>query len=757
MQPAGQMNSGRRRGKIATVQELTLQENIGFFIKAVYQRKYLIVFVTLLSVVLVHNYFSKQPPVYQTTAKIFIGLESGGNPGITPFGGKPEYSGFGDIKTHQAMMTTRLVAEKTVEELQTHGVNPFPGSPDPAVSLIDAMAVEVVTGTQILALQVDHTNPKIAADIANTAVMVYSRLLVSKGKDEISQSVGVLRGELNNLKKRLEEDQTQVKRFEMANPGVRDIGVLEDQLKTMREELVRQRSERSDLDSQLKEIEKLKGQSVTQGNDWKDMVVTYPMVAKDNAIQGIVQKIEQKELDLARSKKMFQEKYPEVQSLNTEIGTLRKLLARRVDKVIGESKSKYMSTLARTMQLETGVKECEDKLSTIFNKRAEYKALTGEVEVSQQLYDVLRERMKQADIDVHLRQTPAMVVSRATIPNLPYKPKTTRNTLLALVITLGISMYLSYVYFMNRHTVQREEDVREYLKIPLLGQLPKISEDDTQVPILTFIEGWERDAIHVLCQNLKKEITQRKSLPKVLVVTSTAAQEGKTFVCVNIATHLARFGQKVLIIEADLRGPNLAKTFGLETKGKMLEDYLMDPALSISQIIKSTNFENVSFIGMERQTQDPLSVLDSPRFQEIFKQLVPLYDLILIDTPPLGLFPDAETIAHRFPDVVFVMKEDKMPCHRINRVLNTLQRSGVDVIGGLINFRSMQFSLFPGSIYSYYSYRYTSLNPVARELHRIRKRIRVRLRDIAKWFVEYHGVFPKRSVFGFYFPGVRKR
>src|SRR3989338_6682797 len=112
------MATARPIEKQRAVQGLTFSENVSFFIRAVYQSKYLILLFVCVVAYGVYHYYSQQAPVYQATAKLFIGREQGQSPGITPFAEKSAETGFGDVKTHQAMMATRLVSEMVMDKLK---------------------------------------------------------------------------------------------------------------------------------------------------------------------------------------------------------------------------------------------------------------------------------------------------------------------------------------------------------------------------------------------------------------------------------------------------------------------------------------------------------------------------------------------------------------------------------------------------------------------------------------------------------------
>jgi capsular exopolysaccharide synthesis family protein len=194
-----------------------------------------------------------------------------------------------------------------------------------------------------------------------------------------------------------------------------------------------------------------------------------------------------------------------------------------------------------------------------------------------------------------------------------------------------------------------------------------------------------------------------KPCPKVILLCSTVPSEGKSLVANNLAYTFARHGRNVLLVDSDFRGPslhgyhNLDNSKGilpwLHSNGELPEDVRTDDNLGIHAVAE--RFDLLCSGGQDKQ---PTEFFSNPRLKSLFDSLRSLYDVILVDTPPVGVFPDALLLKPFVDEAVFVCRFRKVNKFRVRHFLDKMTEAGHSVEGVVLN------GLPPGRLSSYYGY-----------------------------------------------------
>ena len=215
------------------------------------------------------------------------------------------------------------------------------------------------------------------------------------------------------------------------------------------------------------------------------------------------------------------------------------------------------------------------------------------------------------------------------------------------------------------------------------------------------------EALNTICSNL---VFAGHNLKKI-VITSCTAGEGKSFMTMHIVQNLARRGKSVILVDADLRRSFLIKRYGLETDAEWrgLAHFLAGYD-DLENIIYETDIENVYVIPTGRDVANPVQLLDSPHFSEMFDVLARRFDYIIVDAPPVGLVIDAAEIAKMCDGAVFVIEYNKTRRREIIDAQRQIAQAGCPVLGCVINkvtFDSLSAKKYYNkSYYSHYNNEY---------------------------------------------------
>ncbi len=230
-----------------------------------------------------------------------------------------------------------------------------------------------------------------------------------------------------------------------------------------------------------------------------------------------------------------------------------------------------------------------------------------------------------------------------------------------------------------------------------------------QATIKRFVEldYFGNEALNSICSNLS---FARRAVKKI-VVTSCNEGEGKSFVTMHIAQNLSRRGRRVVVVDADMRRSFLIKQYKIETDGKWsgLAHYLAGYS-SLDDILYETDLNGMYFIPAGRDVSNPIPLLDTQYFTELLERLAEIFDVVLVDAPPLGVVIDAAEMAKDCDGAIFVVEYDKTRRRDMKKVRDQLEQTGCPILGCVINkvtFDSLSSKKYYNkSYYSHYNGEY---------------------------------------------------
>jgi len=278
----------------------------------------------------------------------------------------------------------------------------------------------------------------------------------------------------------------------------------------------------------------------------------------------------------------------------------------------------------------------------------------------------------------------ARVVDPAMPADNPAKPNKLQVTLIALALGLILGVIAALLLERLDNTVKTSEDAEIKLGQPVLTTIPMLEGDQSKAagrhyldePKTIFSEGIRTARTGILlsavdCPN------------KVLVVTSAVPGEGKSTFAINLALSHAQT-KKVLLIDADMRRPTVAKTLGLDASESGLS-MLVTGQVKLDDCIQTITGSALHIVGVGNIPPNPLELLLSQKFKELLDTLSQQYDIVILDSPPVQLVSDAVVLSTMATGVVFVVKADSTPHQISRRCIRTLLAAGANLIGVALN------------------------------------------------------------------------
>ena len=352
----------------------------------------------------------------------------------------------------------------------------------------------------------------------------------------------------------------------------------------------------------------------------------------------------------------FQEGYPEVKTVKSRMDSLQGRINNESQKILDSIEHDYLSTRSKVESLRASL-DMKKKQALDLNERAtQYTIMGREVETNKAIYQSLLERAKEIESMAGISPTNIQIVDQASLPIFPAKPNVRRNLMLAIVVGLmgGIGFAFLMEYFAD--AITNPDQITDRFQIPILGVLP-LENAPPDYPVEQVFSKNPQSSLSESLRTLRVSVQLSGSSvnSRCLAVTSTLPGEGKTTVAANLAQAFAGAGEKVLLIDADLRKPRLHKVFqaaAASRDGRGLSSFLA--GVVSDGFIAKTSVENLYLIPSGPIPPNPVELLASGRFSQLLDKALEKFDRIIVDAPPHLGFADVLVLSRQVGGVILV-------------------------------------------------------------------------------------------------------
>jgi capsular exopolysaccharide synthesis family protein len=329
-----------------------------------------------------------------------------------------------------------------------------------------------------------------------------------------------------------------------------------------------------------------------------------------------------------------------------------------------------------------------------------FRQALDELETEKFIYNQLKAKHRQEIITLEVPRNPVEIVDVAE-PNLrPVSPNVFLNVLLSIFVGLAAGVGLAYFIEYLDTSIKTADDVERVLGLPVLGLIPqKVRPLIEEGP-----DSEHAEAYRVLRTNMA--FTEGGAHRGAFCVLSSGAGEGKSTTIFNMAYVCAQQGEKVLLVDADLRRPVQHTILGVSNRFGLTNVLLRD--VPVEEAIKATSVPNLHFLPSGRLPRTSLGILDPKRIRELIASLKSKYDVVLIDTPPLVGISDSSIIAKETDGAILVVQYRKYPREMLIKAKQILDSLGIHAIGAVLNNINIMRDDYYYYYHSYYSDYYRS-------------------------------------------------
>jgi capsular exopolysaccharide synthesis family protein len=707
------------------------------------------VFLTLFAIVLVGTVEEK--PVYRAIALLEIERE---NPSLeTP----AELLQLGDVsdaylETQYRILNSQDLAERIIHQLDLGELMEFrpPERSWRGTKLLGGSANEASSGDgdresdpafretvlrrfqknldikpvrRSLAVEIDFTSqdPELAVRVVDAVMAGYIQKNLQIRWDAAQKTTQWLSQQLGDLKAELEKSQDDLQKYAADNGLVfleSDKGgpenIVDQSLRNLQQELTRAETARYEKESQERLI---------QAGDYESL----PGLFDDKLLQDLSERLAELERQRAQLEATFTENYPRVKETLSQIAELESALERERRRGAQKIRNDYAAAVRQENLLRNAFASEQKQANLIAAKSVQYEILRRDVDSNKSLYDGLLQRIKEAGVSSGLRASNIRIVDPAKASFQPVAPSIPLNLGLAVIVGLALGVCVAFVRESLDRTILNVEDVNRFLGTPALGFIPSLESVcalrdggkscGRRGYSLRITDPKVTGKRMLVISRPQNELGLRESAmlsesfrglrtsvllsggdrgARSILVTSARPGEGKTTIAMNLAASLAQLGQQTLLIDADLRQPNLYRHFAQAES--RLSSYLAGEA-HWREMVHATPIPGLDVLLSGPPAANPAELLSSEAMRTLIREAAAAYSFVVLDSPSLLKVADSRILASMVDATVLVVNGGETPRQVVQYAESQARSAGANLLGVVVNNLDIRFTDMP-----YYDY-----------------------------------------------------
>lgn len=689
------------------------------FLRIVWNRRWVVLSFALLVGVVAAIRTVKQKPVYVGLGTIEVEMPRESNAGIQDFFPSlyvlPSY-----IQTQAKIMSSGPLARKVMDQLNLWR-NPEPATPDSRLSeeraFQEGLKVKLIEGSHLLQVSYTSEDPARAASVVNAVMSLYVKQNEDDRLDAAKDASGWLGDQLKIVKARLDESMDTLRRYERehelltSNPDrERLMNIDADRLQHLQQELAQLESTRTEKEALYKRV---------RAGDTQ--------LLQSSLLEENLKKEAELDLQLARLTQKFGPNFPQVQRGQEELVEVRRTMAAERERLFKRVEEEYQAASDQEGRIRVETEELRKKIAGGSDQMMEYSVLKRDVELNQQAYEGLLQKLQEATTRASLKTPTARIVDPAELPAVSSHPELVRNFCFGMLAGMLVGMGLALGENHLRDTINTTAEVESDLNLQLLGVVPTV-QPLSIAPTPAAKKGYfglgrlgsdpngkpkpgnwfrlDRDASdrYVLSEaisNLRASLmfALEDTKPRAVLFSSSLPSEGKTTISSNLSISLTQIGKKVLMIDGDLRRPCLHKVFSVPNRAG-LSEYLRG-VCEWTEVLQPSSVPGLDLVVCGERPENPAELLSSGRMRQIIEQAKLRYDYVVVDSPTLLNMADSRILASYVDNVVLIVRSRATPKLLAKRACANVQGAGATIVGAVLNQQEVRDSEYS---YSYYGY-----------------------------------------------------
>jgi capsular exopolysaccharide synthesis family protein len=602
------------------------------------------------------------------------------------------------------------------------------------------LQVEQLEETKILEISYKNQDPEKIRYVLDLLADSYLRYSLDERKSEIDQGIEFVKQQLPKLRQQVQLREKQLQQFRQRqsffNPE-KQADLLAEQLSSLQRRYLDTRVRMNELNSLYQILEKQLGFD-------PDRAIIASYLSEAPRYQELLEQLQKVEIALAQQSAIYQDSSPVIQTLQERRDNLLPLLQQEAQKVLGKKLSGIVANspplaspsslrLGLTRQfietanerealqirrnaLERQIQSARRRIRQMPLLARQYTELLRELKVETEGLNRFLEQQQNLQIEAAQRVVPWKIIAQPKTGEGPVSPKPVRNIALGMIGGLLLGLGAAFLAERLEPVFHSSEELKKSTNLPLLGiiplqkelqdiektlkfSLPKLQIGNNRIGSLNgngsppkgyqssgFLEAFRSLNTNIQLLGGDREFNS-------LVISSAQAGDGKSTVSTNLAQAAAAMGQRVLVIDADLRRPQVHHRLGI-ANDRGLSNVLATGLSTEEAIQQVPQWENLFVMTAGDIPPDPLRLLASKRMKQVMEELhhKSTFDLIIYDTPPVLGFADGRILAALTSGIVLVTRIDKTDRTALKNCIDQLRLAHVSILGIIANGESSDSS-----------------------------------------------------------------
>lgn len=555
-----------------------------------------------------------------------------------------------------------------------------------------AVTIEPVRNSRLVQIKVQNPDPELAARIANTMARSFISTSLERKADSSSYAVQFLEGQIAQTKARLEDSERQIneyaKKNEILNLGETGNAATQNFVE-FAQALAKAEQERIKTEALYNEV--------------RANPDSAPRVLDNLAIQKYKEEKARFEAEYAKNLAVYKPEFPLMLQLKQQVDQLDARIRAEVSTIMTSIKGQYEAAKRQEDLIRARMEASRTEVLAVQDRSVDLNLLRRELDTNRQVYDSLLQRLKEVSVTASITTNNVSVVDEARPALFPAKPRPVINLGLGLVLGLFAGMLAALLREQMDDSIKHADEVEGVFGLPLLGWIPLTRQPKGDVlPSVALLAHTDpRSAFAEAYRSMRTSLqfSTANGAPKRFVVTSCGKGEGKTTTALALAINFAQLGQRVLLIDADMRKSAVHKALGMPNE-KGLSNLLTGDA-GTGNLIRNTQVPNLSVLTAGPTPPDPVELLMGPKLGLLLDKAEELgFTQVVIDGPPLLGIADAVVLGNQVQHMVFVVKASTTKKDSIRDALRRLRNAGVAPMGVALTHARNEHT----SDYAYESY-----------------------------------------------------
>lgn len=596
------------------------------------------------------------------------------------------------MQTMRSATFTNYVVESLTEDDRNRIQAPYrpedPDEPPPSVHNIIRTNLRVgnLPDTFILAITMRHRDPAMAEFLANRIAQRFIQYNLERTVLGNDAALAFLQEQSQDLRRRVENAENALQEYRQRHQLVsldESQNIVLQRLKTVSGRVQAARGDRINLASINQQINEV----LENGDD----ILEISQVASFGSLPELKSRLDNLTAERASLEEKYLERHPRMIQNTTALRSTRELIDQNVSSAIATLRANLRTAQALEDELVTELRDAEKEILELDAIAIQYNVLRRTMENERRFFDQILVRQNQVLLSAQLESIPMRIVDEAGLPSTPVEPDIQKIVLQAVILGGIIFVMLPIGLEFLDNKLKNSFDVENFIGVQLLGLLPdvaRIEEKERLHIVRKKDDDGPTESFRGLYSQL--QLTSKVEFPKAFLITSTIPGEGKSFAASNLGESFAAHNHRTLLVDCDFRRPTLHKAHEMDNENGVLswlesredvpDDIYEGSSLDIHKVAN-----NLYTLRSGGRTKSTTEWIDTPRFRELFVRLKKEFDVIIVDSPPVGIFPDALSLSSVAEETIYICRYGKVNRQEVKNYCKKLSTTTSTLLGLVIN------------------------------------------------------------------------